>query len=683
MKDCPSEGFKGGRFPPQEFLDLVRAILFELDADGKVLWVNKFGLDFFGFSEDEIIGRSVYDTVVPLKETTGRDLRNLFDEVLKNGGEIVPRINENIKKDGSRVWVYWTNRVIKDESGRPEFILSAGIDVTSEVALEIEKRRSLELAEALLRVYRLLVSPETTLEDISRALLEEAKKITGSKHGFICMLDPERPDRLGLFETSNHERSGIAKEEPVQAEPFSAFMQSLKTTMGVFGNSPAEVPTQIRLLGNGMCFERFIAVPAVAGNDTTGLVVLANSSRDYTDSDLRSVYLLAQYFALAAKRKQEEEKLRRSELFYRALFEGNPIPTFTIREDNTIVQVNGAFERTFKCKKEEVEGKMTWMQFVHSKDLPRLMGYRKARITGRPAPQTYEATALDREGNELDVLVSVSLEKDSVITVVNLTRLKAVEQELKRKKEELEAYTRHLEEEVSKKTRELLEKERLAAIGQAATMVGHDLRNPLQAIMNLCYLIDDQIEAKQKQPSQLPLLVRKIERNVKYMDKIVADLQDFGKRLFVEGIPTRLQTIFEDAIVGIDVPDGVHIKMDAEEAEMVLPAPLITRALKNLIINAIQAMPNGGEISLSAKVLCEKAVFSVSDTGTGIAEVVKKNLFKPFFTTKSKGTGLGLAVVKKIVDEIGGTIEVDSELNRGTTFRIYVPTQRREEKKVP
>jgi len=82
-------------------LNSVNAIICELDLQARITWINRFGLEFFGYREDEILGRSVYETIVPKKESTGRDLSSLFREVIENGSELVPKINENLKKDGS------------------------------------------------------------------------------------------------------------------------------------------------------------------------------------------------------------------------------------------------------------------------------------------------------------------------------------------------------------------------------------------------------------------------------------------------------------------------------------------------------------------------------------------------------------------------------------------------------
>ncbi len=95
--------------------------------------------------------------------------------------------------------------------------------------------------------------------------------------------------------------------------------------------------------------------------------------------------------------------------------------------------------------------------------------------------------------------------------------------------------------------------------------------------------------------------------------------------------------------------------------------------MTNLVINAVQAMPNGGKITISAVVEAGRVLISVADTGVGIPEEIKPNLFKPMFTTKAKGQGLGLAVVKRLVEALNGSISFESEVGKGSKFTVSLP----------
>ncbi|MEN2986006.1 MAG: PAS domain S-box protein [Thermodesulfovibrionaceae bacterium] len=114
----------------REVVDNANSVILRWSFDGDIIFINKFGEAFFGFSPGELIGRNVIGTIVPERETTGRDLKELISSILKNTEKFEYSINENIKKNGERVWIFWVNKVIYDEQGKPKEILSIGTDIT-------------------------------------------------------------------------------------------------------------------------------------------------------------------------------------------------------------------------------------------------------------------------------------------------------------------------------------------------------------------------------------------------------------------------------------------------------------------------------------------------------------------------------------------------------------------------
>ena len=125
----------------------------------------------------------------------------------------------------------------------------------------------------------------------------------------------------------------------------------------------------------------------------------------------------------------------------------------------------------------------------------------------------------------------------------------------------------------------------------------------------------------------------------------------------------------------VNVPPSVTVKVFVEEGFPVLKSndAALRRILNNLVLNAIQAMPNGGVLTISARLEGDRPVVRVSDTGVGIPEEVKPKMFKPLFTTKSKGQGFGLAVVKKLTEDLKIDISYESKVGKGTTFILKFP----------
>ena len=218
--------------------------------------------------------------------------------------------------------------------------------------------------------------------------------------------------------------------------------------------------------------------------------------------------------------------------------------------------------------------------------------------------------------------------------------------------------------------------ERMAAIGQTAGMVGHDIRNPLQAIVSELFLARQVMAEAPKNPDTTEVLesINVIQEQVDYINKIVSDLQDYARPLNPEysivNLPDLLVSVF-DAIV---LPDKIKLNVDVKGTLKLKTDPtFIRRAITNLANNAIQAMPDGGELGLAAQKQEDCVVICVSDTGQGIPEHVKANLFKPLTTTKSKGQGLGLAVVKRLVEGLNGKVSFESEEGKGTKFILELP----------
>ena len=120
----------------------INSIVLRWDPEGRILYLNEYGQDFFGYTLRELLGRSVVGTIVPQTETTGRDLAQVMHDVLRHPGRYLSNENENMRRDGERVWVTWRNRPVLDESGGLREIVSTGIDTTNRKRAEEALRES-------------------------------------------------------------------------------------------------------------------------------------------------------------------------------------------------------------------------------------------------------------------------------------------------------------------------------------------------------------------------------------------------------------------------------------------------------------------------------------------------------------------------------------------------------------
>jgi len=248
----------------------------------------------------------------------------------------------------------------------------------------------------------------------------------------------------------------------------------------------------------------------------------------------------------------------------------------------------------------------------------------------------------------------------------------------KRKLEEkLDKHTAHLEKLVLEQVNQLKNAERLSAIGQTAAMIGHDIRNPLQAIFGETYLLKSDIESMSESEVKQSMKesIESIEENLSYINKIVSDLQDYAKQPKPTLEVIAVGKIVQEVLSNADIPSTVQVSLSLEDDSLTLNTDptYIKRILTNLISNAIQALPNGGKISINIKRKEDKAFLSIKDTGGGIPIEVKDKIFNPLVTTKPKGQGFGLAVVKKLTEALNGTVTFESELGKGTQFNVELP----------
>jgi PAS domain S-box-containing protein len=246
----------------------------------------------------------------------------------------------------------------------------------------------------------------------------------------------------------------------------------------------------------------------------------------------------------------------------------------------------------------------------------------------------------------------------------------------------LENNAKNLEKLVEERTKALKNAERLAAIGATAGMVGHDIRNPLQAITSDIYLAGSEVASlpENEQKKNIKESLDEISKSVEYVNKIVADLQDYARPLKPVVEETDLKDLVKNLLIKSYIPGNIKVSNRIEKnAEKIVADPaFLKRVLGNLVSNAVQAMPDGGKLFVHAYKDAEHIAVKVQDTGVGISEEAKEKLFTPLFTTKSKGQGFGLAVVKRLTETMGGTVTFETQIGKGTTFIIKFPVAQKQ-----
>ena len=332
----------------------------------------------------------------------------------------------------------------------------------------------------------------------------------------------------------------------------------------------------------------------------------------------------------------------------------------TIDDEQRVVQFNAAAESMFGCSANETMGKPIdrfLPERFRANHRQHVKNFGKTRITDRRMGALGAVSGLRVNGEEFPIEASISQfkkGKQRFFTVIlrDITERKGLE-------------------------RQLRQTERLAELGTLAAGMAHEIGTPMNVILGRAeYLMRKTSEESTKK--ELTTIVAQVERITKIMNQLLS----FARQRPIERHPLALSLVVHEIV---DVfrerleKQRIRLEVDLEPHCPTVPADRdqMGQVLLNLIVNAIQAMSGGGTLSLALRCRNDHVLLSVSDTGCGILPDDVPKLFTPFFSTKEvgEGTGLGLTVVHGIIEEHQGSITVDSEPGRGTTFHIHLPVQ--------
>jgi two-component system sensor histidine kinase AtoS len=343
---------------------------------------------------------------------------------------------------------------------------------------------------------------------------------------------------------------------------------------------------------------------------------------------------------LEVLRQKAEDKATTIEGYNENILQSVPSGVISLDESLRVTKVNLSAEKILEIKRESTLGK--YHADVLNKPITDLLNDKKIIERG-------EITYLTPSGRRIWLGLTLSPLKDredniigQILIFTDLTQLKALEAQM-----ELRS--------------------RLSSLGEISAGIAHELRNPMAVIAGYTQLL-----SKKADPSLKPT-VDAITTEINVMNRIISDFLSFAKPAELAISDVDLKKIIENCIVTlVRERNNIKVHLDIEDLPVIKGDDIFLRqAFTNLIQNAVEAMPAGGDLTIKYATSNLLEVM-VSDTGPGIAEDMADKIFLPFFTTKNRGTGLGLSLVQKIIVSHGGSISVDSS-ERGATFRIRLP----------
>lgn len=352
--------------------------------------------------------------------------------------------------------------------------------------------------------------------------------------------------------------------------------------------------------------------------------------------------------------KKSEDKMITAAHYSRSLLEASLDPLITISKEGKVTDANEAAIKIRGIAREKLIGTDFSDYFTEPEKAEE--GYRQAFTKGFVSD--YPLTIRSKDGKLTNVLYNASVYKDDKGNILGVF-----------------AAARDITELIYLQDK-LVRSEKLAIVGKLSASVAHELRNPLGVMKNVVYYLN-MLELYKDNPEfkeNLDIIAKEIERS----DKIIADLLDFARAKKPVLFPENINLIVKEILSRIKADPGTEIALELDEdlPQIEVDALQMHQVFYNITKNALEAMEKGGVLKIRTTVNNSFMEISFSDTGGGIAKENLTKVFEPLFSTKTKGTGLGLAVCWSLVEGHNGKIEIESEPGKGSTFTVKLPIKK-------
>jgi PAS domain S-box-containing protein len=628
--------------------DSVTDLITIKDPDYRVLRANRAVFKRYGMKPQDVIGQRCYEVFyqreVPCEKCRVAD--TLHTKLLGWGERTSDLLNGVFE---------WGTFPVFDEAGEVAAVVETAREITEKKRLQIEK-------EVLGNVNRILAS-SLDVRQVIEAIHSELRKVLGSD-GMTVLLFTGDGRKFRYFASDKTSQKLLPSEAyPTEGTPLE---RAVKAGCPLVAS---ETEGNDFWLGETL-FEKGIrsclVFPLEFKGRLIGTMNFGSKERDHFSQDhVRFLQQVAGGFTISVDHSLLLSEIKSSEEKYRTVVEGAHDGVGVLGSDYKFSYVNERLAEMTGCSREELTGR-DFRNLLDDESKQRVSDFYVRRQRGENVPSRYDFNLLRKDGGIRNIEISSTVVGGSNGNVNTICFLKDVTE--KRKMED-----------------ELIQTEKLRALGEMASGVAHDFNNALAVILG-----NTQLLLYSVQDEKLIESLKTIEGVTKKSAQTVRRLQEFTKRKTPkERFKLDLRSVIRDSIEmtrprwkdeaqgqGIPIEVVQHLQeipsVEGNEAEF-------REVLTNLIFNAVEAMPDGGRIEIATYRKGEHACVRVADTGTGMTDEVKKKAFEPFFTTRPfTSRGLGLSMAYGIIERSGGEIELESKIGTGTTFTILLPVRSEE-----
>lgn len=540
-------------------------------------------------------------------------------------------------------------------------------EITERKQTEVLLNQHLEFIKLISAISSDFINLETEkIDDGINKALELVTRFTGVERGYVFLLTKDEKKLELTHEWCIEDvlaHKGIL--ESINVSDFEDFVNSLKRgeTAKVHTADIPRTPENKSMTDvlDLLAIKSFINLPIIISNKFIGYIGFDATKKqtEWSEGAINTFNLIGEIIGNTLERKRAEEALRESEERLRSTISSMDDLVFVLDKNGVFLDY---YQAGSKFGLYAPPGQFLGKSY-NEVDLPPevVKSYDTAfNAVAADGSVQHLDYSIEMKGEKKWFSANVSMRKDSHGKFNGVT---VVSRDITERKELQERIVRQ---------------EKLAVLGQLAGGVGHELRNPLGAIKNAVYFLNMVLENPETEVKEtLEILQKEVDTS----ERIINSLLDFARSKPPQQREVDINQIIRDSLSHLNMPENIRVKNQIDESLPAIPADAdqLGQAFGNIMINAIQAMPDGGRLTIKSKLASpEWVTVSFADTGIGIANEDLGKIFEPLITGKARGIGLGMAITKTFVEGHGGTIEVQSEPGKGSSFTVKLPVLKKE-----